>query len=216
MVDHDGIITAKFFEASLALRANADQLRRAALGEPIEIAPAAAHGPVDDVEVSVDFDGKELGRGILRDLIIRLRVPSGQHLYGEPVPDGMVATSIDLDDHKGLVALDPVLPPTRPHTLAGTGETLHVFDGDVVIRMPISHNGRGLTQHDNGACSITVAGTVRFQSCDDELCHLPSEHRFELELPAHAGNDPDFARTDESKSMDLVHHFTTLAQRHSR
>lgn len=33
VLDADGIITAKFFEANLALRENSDQLRRAALGE---------------------------------------------------------------------------------------------------------------------------------------------------------------------------------------
>ena len=36
-VDAGGTIVAKFFEANLALRANADQLLRAALGEPIRI-----------------------------------------------------------------------------------------------------------------------------------------------------------------------------------
>ncbi len=189
VVDADGIITAKFFEANLALRANSDQLRRAALGEEIVIDPAPHSS---EVAVDVVLDGDSLAVGVVRDLLVRLRVPEGQHLYGEPVPDGMVATSVELDESVGVVVFDPMLPPTRPHTLQGTGEVLQIFDGDVSIRVPITHNQRSTVKREDGSRVVPISGTVRWQSCDDEVCHLPATHRFELEVPAVMSNVPAF------------------------
>ncbi|MCH7953844.1 MAG: hypothetical protein IIC25_08140 [Chloroflexi bacterium] len=98
--DADGIITAKFFEANLAFRANADELLRAAKGEEVVLAPAAS---ASQVTADVAFDGANLLVGILRDLVVTFRVPNGQHLYGEPVPEGTVATSVTLDEIDGLI-----------------------------------------------------------------------------------------------------------------
>lgn len=210
VVGADGIITAKFFEANLALRANADELRRAATGEEIVIAEAE---PPDEVTVDVMFDGSSLGRGVVRDLVVTLRVPAGQHLYGRPVPAGMVATDVEFDEHRGLVVRDAVLPPTRPHTLAGTGEVLQVFDGDVVIRVPITQNGKGLDRHDDTNPTIEVAGTVRWQSCDDDVCHLPMTRRFALDLPATDANEPEFRKVEGSTRMDFGAHFGAMVAR---
>jgi hypothetical protein len=211
VVDADGIITAKFFEANLALRANSDQLRRAALGEEIEIESAA---PAVHVAVDVVLDGDSLAAGVVRDLLVRLRVPEGQHLYGEPVPDGMIATSVEFDESVGLVVLDAKLPPTHPHTLMGTGEILQIFDGDVLIGVPITHNQRSVVKRDDGSRVVPVSGTVRWQSCDDEVCHLPATHRFELEIPAVMSNVPEFRPKEDSTRMEFGAHFFVMQHRH--
>jgi hypothetical protein len=212
VTDAEGIITAKFFEANLALRANADQLRRAALGEEITIDPAP---PPSEVTVDVVLDGDSLAVGVVRDLLVRLRVPGGQHLYGEPVPDGMVATSVELDESVGVVVFDPKLPPTRPHTLQSTGEELQIFDGDVLIRVPITHNQRSTAKRDDGSRVVPVSGTVRWQSCDDDACSLPASHRFELELPAVLSNVPAFRPEEGSSRMDFGTHFFVMQHRHA-
>ncbi len=217
VVGADGIITAKFFEANLALRANSDQLRRAALGEEIMIYAAPAPSEVAlGVEVDVGLDGDSLAAGVVRDLLVRLRVPKGQHVYGEPVPDGMVATSVELDDSIGLAVFNPKLPSTRPHTLQGTGEVLQIFDGDVLIRVPITHNQRSTVKRDDGSRVVPISGTVRWQSCDDEACHLPASHRFELEVPAVMSNVPAFRPKEGSTHMDFGKHFSVMQHRHSQ
>ncbi len=211
VVDADGMITAKFFEANLAMRANSDQLRRAALGEEILIDSAP---PPSEVQVDVSFDGDSLAVGVMRDLLVRLRVPEGQHLYGEPVPDGMVATSVELDESVGLVVFDPKLPPTRPHRLKGTGEVLQIFDGDVLIRVAVTHNQRSTVERGDGSRVVPISGTVRWQACDDEVCHLPSTHRFELEVPGVMADRPEFRRSEGSTRMDFGTHFFVMQHRH--
>jgi DsbC/DsbD-like thiol-disulfide interchange protein len=211
VVNADGIITAKFFESNLALRANSDQLRRAALGEEIVIDSAP---PSEEVTVEVMFDGDSLAVGVVRDLLIRLGVPEGQHLYGEPVPNGMVATSIEMDESVGVIVLDPQLPPTHPHTLQGTGEELQIFDGDVLIRIPITHNQRSTVERDDGSRVVPISGTVRWQSCDDEICNLPATYRFELDVPAVGSNVPAVRPKEGSTRMDFRKHFSAMKHRH--
>ncbi len=210
VIDADGIITAKFFEANLAFRANADELLRAAKGEEVVLAPAA---PTSQVTVDVAFDGTILPVGILRDLVVTFRVPEGQHLYGEPVPEGTVATSVTLDEIDGLIAREPKLPPTETHTLAGTGEMLHIFEGDVVVRVPITHNGSTRVRSEEGAQSLQVSGTIRWQACDDDVCHLPKSERFELTIPLQRANAQERHRKEGSTRMDFRLHFARMLER---
>jgi hypothetical protein len=211
VVGADGTITSKFFESNLFLRANADQLLRAALGEEIDLTPL----PESPSEVTVDiaFDGSTLGPGILRDLVIRLAVPTGQHLYGEPVASPMVATSVTFDDDVGLVTRPAVFPATTPHTLAGTGEALQIFDGNVTIRVPITQNGQSITRLPDGSRVQRVGGTVHWQACDAEACRLPSSHRFDLEIPVTRLNVFEMQRPEDSTRMDFAAHFTRMTER---
>lgn len=210
VIGADGAVTAKYFESSLQFRASADQLLRAALGETVEL-PALDAAPAA-VAADVHFDGDTFHPGIVHDLIVRFAVPQGQHLYGEPVPAGMVATAVEVDHQVGLTSRDPVLPPTTPHTLAGTGETLHVFEGEVRIRVPIAHLGRALTTLDDGSVLQRITGTLRWQACDDETCHLPRTERFSLDVPAAAHNRPESDR-DDPDGMDVRSHLIAMVAR---
>ncbi len=182
VIDTEGTITAKFFESSFMLRPSAEQLLRAAVGEEIHLPPVDA--PPGEVAFDVSFDGAVLNGGVVHDLVVRFAVPDGQHLYGDPVPDGMVPTSVEIEPNVGLVVKPAILPPTTAHTLAGTGETLQIFEGDVLIRVPLTHMGRSLTRLDDGSLVQRVNGTVRWQSCDEDVCHLPRTERFSIDIPA--------------------------------
>ncbi|MEM9607182.1 MAG: protein-disulfide reductase DsbD domain-containing protein [Actinomycetota bacterium] len=181
------------------LRPSAEQLLRAALGEQLELPPVER---VDgEVAVDVAFDGEMWWPGVVHDLVVRFAVPSGQHLYGEPVPDGMVATTVEVDDQVSLVVQPARLPPTSPHTL-GTGETLQIFDGDVTVRVPMTHLGRALVPADDGRTVVRLTGTVRWQSCDDEACHLPRNESFSIEVPA-AKHDSPASELEHPEGMDV-------------
>ncbi len=209
VIDGDGVVTAKFFENRLQFRASAAQLLRSALGEQIDL-PALETDPAS-VAVDVRFDGGVFHPGIVHDLVVRLAVPPGQHLYGEPVPDGMVATSVEIDAQPGLLIRDPVLPPTSPHTLQGTGETLQIFEGDVTIRIPVAHLGRALIDHESGQVQ-RITGSVRWQSCDDHTCHLPQRQTFSLDVPATQMNRPERDRDTEG-GMDVATHLIGMVAR---
>ncbi len=211
MIGADGTIVDKFFESSLQFRPAADQLLRAALGEEVALPPMPA-SINETVVFDVVFDGELLRAGVMHELIVRFAVPEGQHLYGEPVPQGMVATSVEIEPDLGLVVRDAILPPTVPHTLAGTGETLQVFDGDVTVRVPITQLSRTLTELDDGSYVQRITGTVRWQSCDEDMCHLPRSDRCSIDIPA-APHDRPEAELSDPNGMNMPAHLTKMVAR---
>lgn len=181
----------KFFEEALFFRPSAEMLLQVALGHEPELPTGTVVSSANDtIGVEIGFDGDELRAGVLRDLVVTLRVPEGFHLYGEPTPQGMVATSVDIDAQPGLIVREPVLPETHPMTLAGTGDTLQIYEGDVVVRVPITHLGRMLVDDGDGGRVLRVTGTVRWQSCDDTVCQIPRSETFSIDIPASAHNRP--------------------------
>lgn len=212
IIGADGTIIDKFFESSLQIRPSTDQLLRAALGEEIQLPPMTA--ATESVAFDVVFDGDVLHAGVIHDLIVRFAVPDGQHLYGQPVPEGMVATSVEIEPDVGLLVKPAIFPPTAPHTLAGTGETLQVFEGDLLIRVPITQQSRSLIQLDSGSHIQRVSGTVRWQSCDDDSCHLPRTERFTIDVPAsrHDRSEDEFSNPD---GMDVSTHLKKMISRRS-
>ena len=217
VLDADGVVTHKFFEDRLHFRVSADQLLRAATGQQLNlpVAPTGSAAPTD-VMVDIFLDGDDLRSGIVRDLVVRLTIPEGQHLYGPPVPEGLVATTVEIDEQPGLLVRDAVFPPTSSLTLA-TGETLNIFenthDGNaVVVRIPIAQLSRRLTTLDDGAVVQRITGTVRWQACDDDTCGLPQTESFSVEIPA-----ADASRSEDELSnpdgMDVRTHFVGMVAR---
>ena len=182
ITDSDGIIVEKFFENNFTVRPGPEQLLSAVRGE--EGLLVARPNPVSEVSVDVDFVGDSLPVGISRQIVARFSLPEGMHVYGQPVPEGLVAASIELDEQvEGLVAYTPITPATRSMTLTGDGHTLEVYEGDVVLRLPVAQNGRAMTKDEEGRW-VSIAGRVRWQACDSEACGLPEEQTFNFRVPA--------------------------------
>ncbi len=178
VVNPQGEIIHKFFDNNLAARAGPEQLLRAARGQTTPESAAGEAAP-EAVQMSVALDGNSLAPMVQSDLVVRFSVPARRHVYAEPAPDGAVAVDLILDENDRLVPRPLARPASVPHTLAGTGESFQVHHGVFELRMPLTVNGSPA----GGAAEITFSGEVRWQSCDDEVCDIPTRQRFELTLP---------------------------------
>ena len=210
VTDADGVITAKFFEHHLALRPTVEQLVRAVRGGVTVTDELGTAEPVDEVQVEAQMDERPIARGMQRDLQVTFRIPTGQHLYGNPVPEGLVATSVEFDD--GIIALDPVVPPTTELVLP-TGESLQVFEGGAggVLRYYAPFTVAGGMTVSGDAPGVTISGTVHWQSCDDQACGLPQQQRFSFELELAPMVVP--ARKPGEGQMDFARHFARMSER---
>ena len=131
LVNEEGVIVDKLFNRHLAHREGVESILDSFAGR-IVAAPNEPFGSTtedDGIGVSVFLRG---GGGVLRvgprrRLVVRIDMPDGIHIYGEPVPEGMVATTITIDGPEGFVHDMRDGPPTHAFELPGIDQPLQVI-----------------------------------------------------------------------------------------
>jgi hypothetical protein len=194
VVDEDGVVVAKFFHDTYKKRDSAEILIGAALGEVqlSEEAPSIGGGN-DEVRITASVQGGKgtIRQGIYRHLVVRFELADGLHIYGEPVPEGMIPTTITASGPPGFVTEDPILPPTTPLQLTGLDTELHVWSGNVDMIIPFYADGRLASEVrplDMDTARIEI--DVRYQACDDDACLLPKSEKLALELALEVVDTP--------------------------
>ena len=187
IVDEAGLVTAKLFNRSLAARTSAETAIDSALGEILlrDEEPSAKAGD-DEIRVSATYHGGggRLKFGVMREIIVRFELAPGLHIYDAPVPEGMVATRIEVEPPDGLRSLDWIKPPTHPLALPGLDQELQVWDGRVDFVLPVHADDRiaGLVEN-TGINEIEIGIRVHYQACDDRACRLPQQQSLKLTVP---------------------------------
>lgn len=187
MCDEEGVVISKSFHDTYKKRDSADLLLDAALGRVVvnESSPQAKGGD-DEVAIHVAVHGGDgsIRQGIVRQLVIRFEPGDGLHLYGEPVPEGMRALTVNASGPPGLVFQEPRFPETESLYLAAMDLTLQVWKGAFEITVPFYPVGELASETrplDQGSVDISV--DIQYQACDDETCRLPKSESFQFELP---------------------------------
>ena len=139
----------------------------------------------DEVRVTAAVQGGRgtLRQGIRRHLVVRFELGDGLHIYGEPVPEGMIPATVEVSGPPGLVVEEPILPPTRPLRLDSLDLELAVWSGTVDFVIPFYATGELASETrplDTDHATLEVS--VRYQACDDEACLLPRTDKLSLEL----------------------------------
>ncbi|MEO1057935.1 MAG: redoxin domain-containing protein [Actinomycetota bacterium] len=221
LLDEDGVIVDKIFNRHLAHREGIERILDSFRGriEPGSDDPSGSAREDDGIEITafVRGGGGVLKLGPLRRLVVRFELPHGLHIYDRPVPEGMVATSIEVTGPDGL-RYDPIQsPPTVPLALPGVDQPLQVWSGTVDFVIPFFANSefaRALFTNDG---SVALEVNVRYQACDDEQCFLPKTRTISLDVPVEFGVMPAFAgMKDKSPNvvgMDSTAHMQRLFQR---
>jgi hypothetical protein len=186
--DESGRVVAKFFHDTYKKRDSAENLIDAALGRILLDDSAPSVRAVDDeaVRISASMHGGKgsIRQGVMRKLVVRFELAEGLHIYGEPVPTGMVATSVSVTGPEGFVTREAVKPPTETLHLAALDIDLNVWSGTVDIVIPCYARGelasetRPLDQD-----SIDIEIEVHYQACTDQECLLPRTEKLTLGLP---------------------------------
>ncbi|HUY39372.1 MAG TPA: protein-disulfide reductase DsbD domain-containing protein, partial [Candidatus Binataceae bacterium] len=103
---------------------------------------------------------------------VDIAIEPGWHIYGNPVPEDFVATSVAFDSP--VIAKQQIkFPPPTPVKFEGLGQTLPVYEKSVraagtVMIDPKSKPG-----------DYQIAGTFKFQECNDNICKIPQAVKFE-------------------------------------
>lgn len=182
-----GIVVAKFFHDSYKKRDSAEFLIDAALGKhTIESqAPQDTAGD-QDIKITAAVGGGDgsIRQGIVRKLIVRFELAEGLHIYSEPVPQGMVATCVEVSGPPGFTSLPAEVPPTQNLHLAALDVDLQVWSGSVDVVIPFYPTGELASEtRPLDETEINIEVKVRYQACTDSECLLPKTETITLTLP---------------------------------
>jgi hypothetical protein len=197
VVDEDGVVVAKFFHESYKKRDSPEILIDAALGrtQMAEDAPGADGGDAE-VRIAARLHGGRgtIRQGIRRHLVVRFELSPGLHLYAEPVPEGMIATRVELLGPEGLVAEEPILPATQALELPGIDHVFQVWSGTFEIAVPVYAVATLISEcRPLDRDRVEIELRVRYQACDDTTCLVPKSETLRIEVGLEPVDMPDLA-----------------------
>lgn len=175
LIDEAGKVRDKLFNRHLAVRDGIESILDSFADRVVQRGeePSAAFSEDDGIEVTAFVRGGEVKVGSRRRLVVRFAIPKGLHIYGDPVPDGMVATSIEVAGPERMHFETIESPPTRPLELPGVDTTLQVWEDQVDFVIPMFASGQMMVASDDSPTpEIELEVTVRYQACDDHQCFM--------------------------------------------
>ncbi|MFT5444407.1 MAG: hypothetical protein ACI8W3_003462 [Myxococcota bacterium] len=186
VTDEDGIVVAKFFHDTYKKRDSPEQLIDAALGRLVisDDEPCVTGGD-EEVQISAFIHGGKgtIRQGIFRQIVLRCELGEGIHIYGQPVPEGMIPTTISVSAPAGLIVQDPVFPPTETLRLESMNMELPVWSGTIDIVVPFYPVGELVSEIrplDMESAPLEVS--IRYQACNDDVCFPPKTEKFAFDL----------------------------------
>ena len=195
--DEDGVVVAKFFHDTYKKRDSPETLIDAALGR-IELAEDAPRAVCEDPEVritaAVHGGQGTIRQGIIRRLVVRFELAPGLHLYGWPVPEGMIPTTVTVRGPEGLVFGEAQYPASEPLRLPGLEVELPVWSESFDVVIPFYPDARVASETrplDRDSLELEVE--VRYQACDDEACLLPKTEKLRLTASLEVVDVPNLA-----------------------
>ena len=185
VTDPDGVVVAKFFHDSYKKRDSAELYIDAALGT-LTLDADANQASVEDEEIrlTVAIHGGKgtIRQGVIRHLVVRFELPEGLHIYGPPVPDGMIATDVHIQGPEGFRLMPAVLPPTELFALPDIAD-LNVWHGTVDLIYPFYATGELASEcRPLDVPSVDIDVRVKYQACTHTECLLPKQEEFKLTL----------------------------------
>jgi hypothetical protein len=184
LVGTDGLVTAKFFNQQYQARETAPAMMHAGFGLPIDPAHLshAETNAGDGVNIRAELMTRTLHPRQRSLIYVTLELAEGLHVYGEPISDGFLPTTVIATGTEGLTFGEPQFPETKPLKIEEIDEEFNAFDGNVEIVIPV-----GSTIREVGKAEIELK--VSFQACTDAMCYIPRTETIKLEL-ATAPNVP--------------------------
>mgnify|MGYP001236631511 CR=1 FL=1 len=194
VTDENGVVVTKFFHDSYKKRDSAELYIDAALGRLVldNNAPQATGGD-QGIKLTVAIHGGKgtIRQGVIRHLVVRFELPEGLHIYGPPVPEGMITTEVQIDGPEGFRLMPPEFPATEKLTLPDIAE-LNVWHGTVDLIYPFYATGELASEcRPLDTPSVDINVLVRYQACTDSECLLPRTETFSLPLDLDVIDIPD-------------------------
>jgi AhpC/TSA family/Thiol:disulfide interchange protein DsbD, N-terminal len=155
VLDETVMVTEKRFHQSYRNRDTVSALLEAALGIASREYGQGAISQTEAVQVRDYLDSPTYAFNQIVNAVIELNVGPGLHVYGEPISEGYVPLSVNVEPLEGLVVGKPQWPSPARWTVAGIGEEFWVYQGKVRGLLPLTFAMP--PGHGNLVIQITIA-----------------------------------------------------------
>lgn len=170
----DGRVTDKTFHDTHRIRDAAATTIRAHFALPV-----TGDGPQDRQETEAlvavaAMDAATFVRGERVGLRVTIQTAPGVHIYGQPLPQGYIPTTLAIHT-PGAITADPVqYPAPHPFHTAWLDEELMAYEGTVTLDTALTFTDQ---QEDT-----TITAILAVQACTTEECYLPRTLTFTLPM----------------------------------
>lgn len=198
ITDQQGIVVEKSFFSNYEKRVSAGTILDRALGSVLVHDEAPQQELRERMATITAFlADAALRRDVASTLYVRIAMDEGFHVYADPLPDGFLATTVDVGPVEGLEIGDAVYPPTHDREFPELGVTLPVFESSAVVAVPVTASAALVASRPPGsdtARTVSIPVKVTYQACSETVCHRPRSVAIELDVPLENLVTPDFRR----------------------
>ncbi len=169
----NGIIREKYFEAKYTDRFTANNVMAKLFPELAEAVSQKLDAPHLSLEL-IQSD-RAVVPGSRFSLVAQIMLPQNVHVYA-PGVKGYKPIQLVLAPSQDLELTPPVYPPSKVRYLAAIKEQVPVFEGQfrITSELKISANPDFMKSLGANGKTITIAGQLHYQACDNTTCYLPT------------------------------------------
>ena len=171
VIDERGVVRSKYFEEKYQERYTAGAI----LVREFPVAGTAAGREIETrhLKLRAWTSDASVVPGSRLSLVLEVEMPKKMHVYAPGVA-GYIPVDWKLAESSAWRAHEAAYPPSRRRKLKAIGETAEVYEGRVRLTREVTiGQPPALAPLLAGGQELKIAGSFRYQACDDKVCYLP-------------------------------------------
>ncbi len=174
LVGRDGRVEEKRFHREYRVRESGATVLRSLGGRPDLAGYPSVEGGDDQLRITATLAAPDFKFEQVVELIVRLQLAPGLHLYGQPVQEGLYPTTVSVSSTAPVRVGEARYPATQPYRVEGIDAELPAFVGELEVVVPLISGSREDV--------VPLDVEVSYQACSDRECYMPRTERLHLDV----------------------------------
>ena len=170
MVDSAGKVSDKSFYADHQIRDSVPRMLTNSFSVD-DVVGLTHEIETEDLSAKASLTSPSIRRGQVQTFTLDIQIREGRHLYGRPLPDGYIPTSLTFENIEDVNLSQVTYPAPKSQFLPALKETIPVYEGSITLKSVVQNRRRE---------DFTIRAKLEYQACDDQTCYLPTELNFEI------------------------------------